>query len=64
MFQRNSLIPNKREKTDMGLGMRLKGTGSVPSCSKYENHSLALANFHSTSASPCTNREETGKQQI
>lgn len=39
--------------TDFGLGMRLNGTGSVPPSSKYENHSLALANFHSTSASSC-----------
>lgn len=52
--------------TDIGLGMRLKGTGSVPPWSKYENQSFVLANFHSTSASSCTNREETvirGKSQ-
>ncbi|TNN68694.1 hypothetical protein EYF80_021103 [Liparis tanakae] len=57
--QRNSLIPMKRDMTDVGLGTRLKGTGRMPPGSKYENHSFALANFHSTSAWSCTHREET-----
>lgn len=63
MFQINSLIASTMEKTDIGLGIRLNGTGSLQPCSKYENQSLARANFHSTSASPCTNREKTGREK-
>lgn len=45
------LMAIARPRIDFGLGTRLKGTGSVLPSSKYENQSLARANFHSTSAS-------------
>lgn len=51
-----------KEMIDVGLGTRLKGTGSVPPYSKYDSHSLALANFHSTSESSCTNRRGNGEE--
>lgn len=60
--QRNCLIPSMKEIIDVGLGTRLKGTGSVPPYSKYDSHSLALANFHSTSESSCTNRRGNGEE--
>ena len=37
----------------LGVGMMLKGGGTVPPSSKYEIHSLDRANFHSVSAFSC-----------
>ena len=42
------LQPNKRQK-DFGVGIMLKGGGTVEPVSKYDIHNLVLANFHSVS---------------
>jgi hypothetical protein len=40
----------KKYQILFGVGTMLKGAGTVPPSSKYDIHSLLLANFHSTSA--------------
>lgn len=56
-----ALMPLATPRVALGLGTRLNGTGSVLPSSKQENHSLARANFHSTSASSQTeNRKYHG----
>lgn len=53
---------NKYTK-DLGVGIILKGIGTVPPSSKYDIHSFVRANFHSVSACSCfREKEERGKK--
>ena len=52
-------IHRRRYQMLFGVGMMLKGAGTVPPSSKYDIHNLLRANFHSTSAFSLSKHIET-----
>ena len=52
-------IQRRRYQMLFGVGMMLKGAGTVPPSSKYDIHNLLRANFHSTSAFSLSKHIET-----